>query len=535
MESLREPIGRRQFLQYLGVAVTAVGLGSGLAACGDGESGGAGADTITYAQGADPRSLDPAFFDDGESAKVACNIYEGLYQYGEKDTVVYPALAVELPDISPDGKTYNIKLREGVKFHDGTTFTAADVVKSWERQLEPNLTPDMPYATFVFGESAIASGLSKIEVVDDYNITLTMRAPSTAFLKNMAMTLAAPIVSGSALDANNGNIGEQPCGTGPYKFESWTKADNVKLVAFDDYWDKATAPKTKNVVFKVIPENATRVTALINGEADIIDGIDVSAADQILSNGFTLFNEDGMTINYMAFCTDSEICKDQDVRIALAQAINVPELVTALYGEYASVANSVMPEFMAPFAKNVKQPAYDEAAARTALAAKGITKLTCITYTNPRPYNPRTGLTLAETIAGYFAKVGVTMEIIPYDWTTYKTKVQTDPYDICFYGWTGDNGDPDNFMNLLADSNWSMNVAHWSDNDYKKLIKDGLETPEGPDRDAIYLKCEEMVAEKVPWLVLSHSKNLCGLDPKINGYYYHPTGSVFLKGTTKSL
>jgi len=542
MGMLKEPLGRREFLKYLGIAVAGT-QALNLVACkkdddgptGPGPAPGGFAETIVYAQGAEPRALDPAYFDDGESAKPACNIYEGLYQYGDKDTVVAPCLAVELPDISDDGLVYSIALREGVKFHDGTDFTAQAVYDSWIRQLEPLLDPDMPYATFVFGESAIDSGLEKIEIVDDYNIKLYMRAPSTPFLKNMAMTLAAPIVSPTALAKNDGNISTDPCGTGPYMFKSWTRDDNVTLEAFDDYWDTEKKALTKNIVFKVIPENATRVTALLNGEVDIIDGVDVSSAEQILAAGFDLFNQDGMTINYMAFNTDSGVCADAEVRKAIAQAIDVEELVHVLYGEYASVANSVLPNWMAPFDADVKQTAFDPDAAKATLAAKGVTKINCIAYTNPRPYNTKGGQALAETIQGYLADVDVAVEITPYDWTTYKSKVQTEAFDICFYGWTGDNGDPDNFMNLLADSNWSMNVARFNDSEYKALIKQGLETPEGPDRDAIYKQCEEMVAAKQPWLVLSHSRNLCGLNPKVNDFFYHPTGSVFLKGVTKSL
>ena len=136
-------------------------------------------------------------------------------------------------------------------------------------------------------------------------------------------------------------------------------------------------------------------------------------------------------------------------------------------------------------------------------------------------------------IQGYLSAVGVELSITQYDWTTYKTKVQTDPYDICFYGWTGDNGDPDNFMNLLADTNWSMNVAHFQDDEYKALIAEGLKTPDGDARDAIYLQCEEMVAEKQPWVLISHSKNLLGYSPKVKDFYYHPTGVVFFKGVSK--
>jgi len=390
----------------------------------------------------------------------------------------------------------------------------------------------MPYATFVFGEEDAGYGVVKVEAIEPYLVKFTMRAPSTPMIKNLAMALAAPIVSPTALDKANGNISESPCGTGPYKFVSWTKSDNVRLEAFDGYWDKERAPKTKNIIFKVIPENATRVTALLNGEVDVIDGVDVSAAEEIKKGGYTLFAEDGMTINYMAFNTDSGVCTDIKVRKAIAKAINVQELVGALYGEYATYANSVMPLWMAPYAKDVKGATYDAEAAKKELAELGIKKLSCIAYTNPRPYNTK-GQALAEAIQGYLAKVGVEVTITPYDWTTYKSKVKVDPFDFCFYGWTGDNGDPDNFMNLLADSNWSMNVARWNDAEYKALIKKGIETNEGPDRDAIYKQCEEMVAAKQPWLPISHSKNLCGVNPKVENFFYHPTGDVFFWDITK--
>lgn len=523
-------------MELLGVATAGFGLYS-MTGCSSGGSGGSSsdkaADTIVYGQGADPRSLDPAFFDDGESAKVSCNIYEGLYCYGEKDTSVHPSLATDLPVISADGLTYTIKLRSGVKFHDGTDFNAAAVVASVQRQLEPNATSDMPYASFVFGDSASGTGVKTITATSDDTVEVVLRAPSTPFLKNLAMALAAPIVSPTALSANGGNLSEAPCGTGPYKFVSWTKSDNVKLVANDDYWDKDNAAKVTNVIFKIIPENATRVTALVNGECDIIDGIDDSVVDQITSNGFTLFAEDGMTINYMAFNTDSGTCTDQEVRHALAQAINVDELVKTLYGDYAGVANSVMPTWMAPYDKDIQQTAYDPTASKATLAAKGVTKLKCITYSNVRPYNSKNGEELAKVIQGYLSKVGVTLDITPYDWTAYKNKVQNDTFDMCFYGWTGDNGDPDNFMNLLADSNWSQNVARYNDPEYKALIAKGLATPDGSSRDDIYKQCEQMVATKQPWLPLSHSKNLCGVSPKVQNFYYHPTGVVFMKNFSK--
>ncbi|HJF62280.1 MAG TPA: ABC transporter substrate-binding protein [Gordonibacter urolithinfaciens] len=541
MES-KSAFSRRQFMELLGVSAAGFGLVS-MAGCGGGDdakkdegadapAAGGTADTITYSLTADPRAVDPAYFDDGESAVVSCNMYEGLYQYGKTDAKVSPCLAKDLPEISDDGLVYTIKLNEGIKFHDGTDFNAEAVKKSIERQLEPNRNSDMPYASFVFGEEEAGNGVASVEAVDDYTVKITMRAASAPFVKNLAMALASPIVAPSAIEAaTDGQAITNPVGTGPYKFVDWTKGASVTLVANEDYWGEA--PKTKNLVFKIIAEGNTRLTSLINGECDIISSVDPASADQIVDNGFELFSEDGMTINYMAFNTETGKCTDQEVRKAVAQAINVEEMVKSIYGDYATVANSVMPTWMAPYTKDVKQTAYDPEAAKKTLADKGITSLQCITYTTARPYNQKGGSDLANMIQGYLSAVGVELSITQYDWTTYKTKVQTDPYDICFYGWTGDNGDPDNFMNLLADTNWSMNVAHWQDDEYKALIAEGLKTPDGDARDAIYLQCEEMVAEKQPWVLISHSKNLLGYSPKVKDFYYHPTGVVFFKGVSK--
>ena len=195
-------ISRRRFLQAMGV----VGASSAfaLAGCGAqrasdqaaGSTSGEGgiADTITFAQGADPRGLDPAYVDDGESAKIMCNIYDTLLRYDTESCDVVAGLA-EMPEVSEDGLTYTFKLHEGVKFHDGTDCNAAAVKASIDRQLEPARTEDMPYASFVFGSEDSGAGVASVEAPDDTTLVITLRAASTPFIKNMAMALAAPIVA----------------------------------------------------------------------------------------------------------------------------------------------------------------------------------------------------------------------------------------------------------------------------------------------------------------------------------------------------
>ena len=532
-------ISRRRFVEAMG-AVGAFGV-MGLAGCGSqraseagsssasGESG--AADTITFAQGADPRGLDPAYVDDGESAKIMCNIYDTLLRYDTESCDVVAGLA-DMPEISEDGLTYTFKLHEGVKFHDGTDCNAEAVKKNIDRQLEPNRTEDMPYASFVYGSEETNNGVASVEAPDDTTVVITLRAASTPFIKNMAMALAAPVVAPSAYE-DGGNSNENPIGSGPYKFVSWDKGQNIVLEANEDYWDEEHKAKTKNVIFRFIAENSSRVTALTNGEVDIIDGIDASVVPTITDAGYELFDEDGMNINYLAFRNDSGQFTDQRARIAFCQAVNTEEMVKSLYGDYAGVATSVMPLWMAPYDKDVKQTAYDPDAAKATFEELGIKEVSLYTYSNVRPYNSIGGTALAEAIQGYLADVGVTVNISQYDWTTYQTKVETDAFDCCLYGWVGDNGDPDNFMNRLADTDVPMNVGRYSNDEYKALIQQGLATVEGDDRDDIYLQCEQMVAEQAPWMLISHSKNLAGYNPKVKGFYYHPTGVVHMEGVTK--
>jgi peptide/nickel transport system substrate-binding protein len=487
--------------------------------------GNAANDTFTYAQGADPRGLDPALVDDGESSKIIVNIYEGLLKYADDSTAVQPSLA-ESWTISDDGLSYTFKLRQGVKFHDGTDFNAEAVKFNIDRQCPPKVTADMSYGPFVF------ASVKDVVVVDANTVTINLTQKNTAFLANLAMSLAAPMVSPKALTDGNNSVMEAPVGTGPYKFVKWSKGQNVVLIRNDEYWGEKA--KIKNVVFRFIADNSARVLALNNGEADMIDGIDATVVDQITKGGNKLFEAPGMNINYMAYNTSTAMFKDVAARKAVSQAINVDELVKSLYQGYSEKATTILPTFVPGYDSTVAQVAYDPTAAKAALAAAGITKIHMIAYTNPRPYNAATGAALATAIQGYLQKVGVECTIDTFDWTTYKTKVKAGDYDIAFYGWIGDNGDPDNFLNLLADKDPSMNIARWQDATYKADILKALAMPNGAERNAAYGAMEKYAAERAVWLPLSHAKTLAGYRPNVSGFNYHVTGNVFLSKAVKN-
>jgi len=480
-------------------------------------------DTVTFAQGADPRSLDPAYIDDGESSKVVVNMYEGLLRYAPDSTKIEPSLATSW-SISSDGLAYTFHLRKGVKFQDGTDFNADAVKFNIDRQIPPKVTADMPESSLVWGS------VKDVEVKDENTVVINLSAKNSAFLANCAMSQAAPMVSPTAIQKNNNNVSADPVGTGPYKFVSWKKGDSITLVRNDDYW--GTKAKTKNLIFRVIADNSARVLALTNGDVDMIDGIDATAVDQIKSAGDVLNTTEGMNINYMAYNTTTSTFKDPAVRKAFSQAINRDELVKNLYQGYATPASTILPSFVPGFSADVKQTGYDEAAAKAEIAKAGIKTVHMITYSNPRPYNPATGSTLATAIQGYLQKVGVTCKIDTYDWTTYKQKVIAGDYDICFYGWTGDNGDPDNFLALLSSNDWSLNVSRWQDPTYIKGIADAVSMPNGAERNAAYGALEKQAAAANVWFPICHTKLLWAASPGLKGAIYHMTGNTYLANAT---
>lgn len=508
----------------LAVALVGVGLIGCSSKNNDGNTAPKASDTIIYAQGAEPRGLDPALVDDGESAKVMSNIYEGLLKYNKDSTKVEPSLAKSW-DISPDGLSYTFHLQEGVKFQDGTDFDADAVKFNIDRQLPPQVTADMAYASFVY------DSVKDVQVVDKNTVKINLKAPSTPLLSNLAMIMSAPIVSPKALKDNNNNVNQAPVGTGPYKFVKWSKDENIVLVRNDEYW--GTKALTKNVIFKFIKDNSARVVALNNGEADIIDGIDATVVKQITDAGQKIFQAPGMNINYMAYNTSKAPFNNAKLRTAISQSVNVPELVKSLYQGYSEPATSVLPTFMEGYDKSIAQAAYDPEAAAKAIKAAGLTSVHMITYTNPRPYNSANGQALAEAVQGYLAKVGVTATIDAFDWTTYKEKLKGGDYDICFYGWIGDNGDPDNFMYLLAHPDPTMNVALYKNPEFNSLIKKGVETPAGDARNAIYTQLEKIAAADAAWLPISHAETLCAYRSNVSDFYFHMTGITPLAGVSK--
>lgn len=484
---------------------------------------------LVYAKGSDPRGLDPAYVDDGESAKIIVNIYDTLVRYKTGSTEVQPALATSWTQ-SKDGLVWTFKLRKGVKFHDGTPFNAAAVKFSIDRQLPPKATDDMPYASFTFDP------VKRVDVVDNYTVKITLKHPYAPFLANLAMCLAAPIVSPTAVKKYGADFIQHPVGTGAFKFVKWDKDQQIVLERNRNYW--GPRPLVDKVVFKTTKENSVRASELMTGAIDIMDGVDPNDVKKLESSGMKVLKYPGMNINYMGFMCHRKPFSDVRLRRAISMAINRKELVKYLYQGLAQVANGPLPSFIPGYNPKLAPLAYQPAAAKKLLAEAGYKNFSfnIITYSNPRPYNPVNGVKLAEAVQADLLKIGVKTKIKVYPWKEYKdVLMKGEEGDAYFYGWIGDNGDPDNFLSLL-DSNQidsSLNSSKYKNPKVDQLLKEGTTTLDPKKRVKIYQDMQKILIDEAPWVYISHASDLYAIRKNVKNFRPHPTGVTWLQGVSK--
>lgn len=516
-------------MKLVSLALAIFALSFPLVGCGKGSSAkSSGNQTLVFTEGAEPVGLDPALVSDGEAANVLANVCEGLVRFKLGTTTVEPCLATSWK-VSSDGTEYTFNLRKNVKFHDGTPFNADAAVFNLERQLPPNVKPNMPYANFIYGY------VDSVKKVDDSTISIKLKKPFTPFLKDLALICGAVFVSPDSYKKANGNVMENPVGTGPFKFVSWQKSQSITVERNNDYW--GTKAKLSKVVFNFVSESSTRTSNLVTGASDIIESVDPNDISKINQSGLNVLKQNGLNDNYLAFnCTRAPF-NDVKVRQAVNYAINKDELVKYLYQGYASTAKSFMPSTVPGYDTKLQQYNYDPEKAKELLKEAGKENLSVkmITYSNPRPYNLVGGQKLAEAIQGYLSKVGIKATIEASPWKEYVTKAQSGQGDMEFFGWIGVNGDPDVFMSLFGkdEIKSKLNISGYSTDATDALILKGRELSDGKERNEVYSQLQELVQKDAPWVSISNATDIEASSKKVVNYKLQPTGLIFLREVEK--
>lgn len=505
--------------------------GNGNAAS-DGENGG----TLVFGRGGDSTSLDPSRTTEGETFKVTKNIFETVVDFEEGGTEIVPGLATDW-DVSDDGLTYTFNLEEGITFHDGTDFNADAVVKNFERWAGGDAEL-FPYYNSMFGgfEGDEGHVIESVKAEDDSTVVFTLTRPQAPFLKNLAMDMFA-IASPTAFNEQGDDDFERnPVGTGPFKFVEWKPNDSITVEKNEDYWQDGL-PKLDKVIFQSIPDNSARLNALLSGEIDLADGINPSDATSIEDNpDLQLIERPSMNVGYLGLTVTREPFDKVEVRQAMNHAIDKQAIIDAFYEGRAEIAVNPMPSSIEGYNEEIEGYDYDPEKAKELLKEAGLEdgfEMELWAMPVPRPYMPD-GQKIAEVIQKNLADINVKAEIVSHEWATYLELAEKGDADAFMLGWTGDNGDPDNFLYVLLDEDniGSNNYTYFKNDETHDLFIEAQQEIDQDKRNEMYKEAQEILHEEAPWVPIAHSTPLLGASEDLSGLVPHPTGSDLLSEVT---
>ncbi|SFG65343.1 peptide/nickel transport system substrate-binding protein [Desulfotomaculum arcticum] len=520
-------------LMVLALSLLVAGCGGSKEESNDGGATGAqkSENVLVWGRGGDSPVLDPAIATDGEAAKVTINVFDTLVEYKPENTEVRPALAKEW-SVSEDGLVWTFKLRDDVKFHDGTPFNADAVVYNfnrWMKKDNPLNNGECKYWMYMFNGYDEDSIVKSCEKTGDYEVKITLREPSAPFIQNIAM-FSFGIASPTALEKYGNDFFKNPVGTGPFKFVEWVPDDRIVLEKNNEYWGEKA--KVDKAVFRSIPDNAARFLELQAGTIDMMDGInpdDVAAAKS--NENFQIILRPSMNIGYLSLNMEKEPFDNLKVRQAISHAINKQAIIDAFFAGLAKPAKNPMPPSLWGYNDDITDYEYDPAKAKALLAEAGFPdgfETTLWAMPVPRPYMQQPQK-IAEAIQADLAAVGIKAEIVSYEWGQYLEKAENGEHDMVLLGWTGDNGDPDNFLYVLLDKDnavkgSSSNYSFYKNDQVHDLFIKAQREMDQDKRADLYKQAQEIIHNDAPMVPLDHSTDPIVLMKYVKGYIPHPTG-----------
>lgn len=505
-----------------------------------------GKKTLVYCSEGSPEGFDPAQFTSGTTFDATSYpIFNMLAEFKNGETSVQPALATSW-DVSPDGKTYTFHLRDGVKFGKTDYFTptrdfnADDVVFTFSRLTKKDFPfnksypAEFPYAS----DMGLPDNILDVKKIDDKTVEFKLKDVDAAFIQNIAMPFTAIQSAeyaaqlekaGKASELNN-----KPVGTGAFIFKDYQKDTQIRYAKNPDYWDKDKV-KLDNLIFVITKDSSVRLQKIQAGECHVSafpKTAEVEAAKKDTAK-VKVLEKPGFNLGYLAYNTTHKPLDKLEVRQALDMAINKDAILQAVYQGAGTKANAPMPPTQWGYNDKLTDAPYDPAKAKELLKAAGVAEGTEISlWAMPvqRPYNPNAKL-MAEMIQADWAKIGIKGKITSYEWGEYLKRAKNSEDDTILVGWTGDNGDPDNWLgvNLSCKSVNGNNYAKWCNKDFDKLVNDAVKTTDQNKRTEMYLQAQEIFKKELPWTTIAHSVQTVFTNPKVDGFQVSPFGAMDFK------
>jgi dipeptide transport system substrate-binding protein len=498
------------------------------------------AKSFVYCSEGSPSSFNPQIVTDGTSVNAsAATIYNRLVDFESGTTKIIPSLA-ESWEISKDKLTYTFKLRKGVKFHTTKSFTptrefnANDVIFSIDRQR----LASHPYHNVSGGKYEYFDGMEMgkiikdVKAIDPMKVQITLSQPEAPFLANMAMSFMSILSEEYATKlqaaGKMSELDNNPVGTGPFIFQSYAKDSAIKFTNNPSYWGKHG--NIDKLIFAITPDASVRHQKLKTGECQFAN--EPSPADVVemkKNSQLVVIQDAGLNVGYLAMNVTKKPFDNILVRQAINLALNKASYIDAIYLGNAKVAKNPLPPTIWSYNDAISDYEYNPNKAKELLKKAGLANgFETEIWTLPvsRPYNPN-GKKMGELMQADLAKVGIKVKLVTFDWPTYLKKASTGEHQMLQMGWTGDNGDPDNFLNTLLGCGAvasGSNYSKWCDKKFNQLVSDAKITPDTKKRTAQYKEAQKIFKTEAPWVTIAHSTVFKAMAKNVKGYKIDPLG-----------
>ncbi|MBM7045611.1 ABC transporter substrate-binding protein [Rhizobium lusitanum] len=475
-------------------------------------------------------TLDPHYANLNENTSLLSHIYERLV-YQDEHLDLKPGLSVSWRATSDT--QWEFKLRQNVRFHDGSPFTADDVVYTIERIRDFLNSPTGGFRSYVSGIKAV-SAPDPLTVVIDTN----------GNVPNLPLSLSSIFVMhrpGPGFQTTEElNSGSPPVGTGPYRFESWSSGEMLKLTRNDDYW--GGKPAWSAVTFRIIENPAARVAALTTGDVDIADAIPARDVASLKQRGARIASISAARINFLQFDVERATLpgvtsksgeqianpfKDPSVRRALAMATDRGILVDKILAGYGTAAAQAFPGGLPGTSVNLKpeSPHYDKA--KALLAKAGFPNGFNVVLAGPTGRYPGDSESL-QAIAQSWARIGVAVQPAVFPFSVFNTKRASGDYGVWYGGTSGEAVDII-LHALLASPNTergtgALNFGHYRNDAFDAMLAKAESIQEGPERNKALADATDVVMADQPIIPLYHFHHIVGYGPRVGSYAMHPRG-----------
>lgn len=505
----------------VGALLASIVLG-GITACGSGVgssanvgpnngSNGAGASgasnqTLYVGLTAYPITMDPltssAWFD----RQIMFNVYDTLFQLGDNNQIE-PDL-VSSYEISADGLTYTLHLKQGVQFQDGTPFNAAAVKWNLERYQGKTST----------SRSALTD-ITSIDTPDDNTVVLHLSAPFSPLL-SIFTDRAGMMVSPTAAQKEGANYASHPVGTGPYEYKDSVQGDHITLVENPKYWNGE--PHIPTVVFRAFTDPNVELQNLESGSVQIIDSVPPQQVSSLQQNPkFTTISKPSWGWAGYALNTGTGALANQYLREAVNEAIDRTQLVTVVAKGQATPGYSAISPSQPGYDQQEDTPPTPDAATIKSLLAKG-GKPNGFTFTLKTLASD--SLT-AQTIQGMLSQYGIQMNIQQMDAASLGAAQNNGNFDAILAGWSG-RLDPDQNMSQYFYSNGPLNWVHFKNAQVDTLLNQARSQQSITDRQKTYAQVTDILHQQVPIVFLYHKNNILGMAANLKSFPYRPDGMI---------